>query len=547
MPAWLFTGLLAFLVLYPLGMLFLVSFQGVEGEGISLANYTRLFSQRETWQVIWTTVWMAVVRASLATVIGIFLAWVVTRTDTPLRRVISVMVWVGFFAPLLPILVAWVLIAGEVGILNSLLQQLPFVDGPIFNVYSYAGIIWVSSLNLAALVFILVEPAFRAMDASLEEGARMCGASRFTTLTRITIPAIGPAILGALLYSFVLAVESFEPEVMLGTPARISVLSTRIYSMAQEYPQDVPGAITLSSFILVSVSLMLVLQNRLLAGRSYVTVTGRASAARVMPLGRWRWLTLALCILYFMCATVLPVGVLLVGSFMRGWGIWRAQNITLENWAGFFSDPRLIEAIWNTLVLGVTVGVVGTLICAAVAYVTIRTQFAGRSLLSFITWAPRTAPAVVFAVAYAWAFISGTPVFVPILGTVWMLAIILIVNSLPVGSRTVSGAMHQIGAELEQAARISGAGWLTTMRVIMLPLLAPALLSSFVLLFLLAARNLALVLFFYTPDSRVLSTVLWEAWNGNSIEQGLVAGVMMMFISCLALIGSMMLRRTDKV
>jgi iron(III) transport system permease protein len=217
--AWILVGVLVFLVLYPLAMLFLASFQGAQGGGLTFANYARLFSQASTWQLIWTTVWMAVLRSSFATAIGIFLAWVVTRTDTPWRGGISFLVWIGFFAPPLPILIAWVLIAGRVGILNSLLQQLPFVSGPIFEVYSYSGIIWVSSLSLGALVFILIEPAFRAMDSSLEESARMCGASRLTALTRITIPAMGPAILGAMFYAFLLAIESFEPEIIFGTPA----------------------------------------------------------------------------------------------------------------------------------------------------------------------------------------------------------------------------------------------------------------------------------------------------------------------------------------
>lgn len=540
-PAWGLTAALAFLVLFPLTLLFLASFQTAEG-GFTLSNYARMFSEKVTWGQIWTTMWLATLRCILATALGVFLAWVVTRTDTPWRGAISFMIWLGYFAPTLPLLLAWVLIAGRVGLLNAGLQHYGLIELPLFDIYSYAGIVWVSTLNLAALVFILIEPAFRAMDASLEEGARMCGASRLSTLLRITIPAVGPAILGAMLYVFVLAVESFEPELLLGTPARIYVLSTRIYALTQEYPQDIAGAATLSTFILTLVTLLIIVQQRILSGRSYVTVTGKGSAARVTPLGRWRWATLAACLTYFLLATALPLTVLILGTFVRGWGIWDWDHVTLDNWAEFFSDPRLVTAIGNTVILGVIVGLVGTVVCALIAYLTLRTRFAGNRLLVFITWAPRTAPAVVVAVAMAWAFISSTPVFVPILGTIWILAVVLLVNTLPVGSRTVTGAMHQIGLELEQAARISGADWLTTMRRVVLPLLAPALMSAFVLLFLLTARNLSLVLFFYTPGSRTLSAVLWEAWSGNSAEQGLVAGVVLMAISCIALGASVVLR-----
>lgn len=545
-PAWLLVAILTFVVLYPLANLFYVSVQAPGGT-LTIANFTRVFSQAETGSLIWTTIWMALLRAFIAGVIGIFLAWVVTRTDTPFRDGISFMIWVGYFAPTLPILIAWGLIAGRVGILNAVAQLLPWVKGPVFDVYSYPGIIFVSSLHLSSLVYLLVEPAFRAMDASLEESARMSGASRLGALMKITVPAMAPSILGAMMYSFVLAVESFETEFVFGVPARIYVLSTRIYSLVQEYPQDLPGATALSSFILVLVGSLIVLQVRLLSGRSFVTVTGRGFAARATPLGRWRWLTLALCVLYFICATVLPVAVLVAGSFIRGWGIWSWNNVTMDNWRGFLADPRLTGAIFNTVALGMIVGVVGTAVCAVIAYLVIRTRFPGRHVLEFITWAPRTAPAVVLAVAFAWAFISGTPIFHPILGTIWILAIVLMVNGVPLGSRTITGAMHQVGAELEQAARLCGAGWLSTMRNVIVPLMMPALMSSFVLLFMLAIRNLALVLFFYTPDSRVLSTVLWESWNGRSVERGLVAGVVLMLISTCALLISIAIRRSQRV
>src|SRR4051812_30843166 len=393
--AWLLTAVLAFFILYPLGMLLWSSVRGDPAAGLSLASYQKVFSSAETYQLIWTTAWLAAVRTAIAAVIGVFLAWVVTRTDTPWRSGIEILVWIGFFTPPLPILVSWVLLAGRVGIFNTLLQMLPFVKGPIFDVYSYAGIIWVSSLREAALIFLLTAPAFRAMDASLEEAARMCGAKRLRALLSVTLPAVMPALLGATFYAFILSVESFEPEIFLGTPAKIYVLSTKIYMFAEEFPQDMASATALSTMILLVVTGLIILQISLLAGRSFVTVTGRGFSAQVGRLGRWRWLTFGLCLLYFFVSTVLPLSVLVAGSFMRGWGIWSWNGITTDHWRSFFADPRLTNAITNTVVMGLTVGLVGTLICALIGYLIIRTGFAGRPLLEFMTWAPRTAPAVV--------------------------------------------------------------------------------------------------------------------------------------------------------
>lgn len=234
---------------------------------------------------------------------------------------------------------------------------------------------------------------------------------------------------------------------------------------------------------------------------------------------------------------------LIAGSFMKAWGIWTAQAFTLDHWVDSLGDPRLLAALWNTIVLGIVVGAGGTAICALVAYLLVRSRFPGRSFLEFVTWAPRAAPGVVLAVAFTWAYVSGLPLFTPIYGTLWLLALVLIVNAVPVATRITNAAMHQVAYELEEAARISGARWLTTFREVLLPLLAPALLTSFVLLFLTAIRNLVLVLFFYTPESRVLSVIFWEGWAGRAPERALVTGLMMMMLSGVALAFALVLRK----
>ena len=214
----------------------------------------------------------------------------------------------------------------------------------------------------------------------------------------------------------------------------------------------------------------------------------------------------------------------------------------MNHWAISLGDPRLVSAITNTVVMGVMVGGIGTLVCALAGYVLVRTSFAGRPILEFITWAPRVAPGVVMAIAFAWAYI-GLPVFRPISGTLGMMGILLVVVLLPVGSRIVNGSMYQVSHELEEAARTSGAGWFTTVMRVLLPLLAPALFTSFILLFLAAIRNLVLVVFFYTPNSRVLSVILWEGWNGQAPERALVAGLLMMGLSLIALTAVFIVRR----
>lgn len=231
---WALTAVLAFLILYPLVALFQGSVQDRDGGAFSLDAYRTAFTSAETYELIWTTVWLAAVRVVPATVIGVFLAWVVARTDTPWRGGIELMMWIKFFAPPLPIVMAWVLLGGRTGILNQWLGELPFVEGPIFDVYSYAGIIWVSTFGVAAFIFLLTLPAFRALDASLEEAGRIAGATRLQVLRLITVPVLLPSVLGAVFLSFIFLLESFETEMILGVPRRIYVLSTRIYSLSEQ-------------------------------------------------------------------------------------------------------------------------------------------------------------------------------------------------------------------------------------------------------------------------------------------------------------------------
>lgn len=547
-PAWLLTALLAWLALYPLFNLFLASFRSsTEADAhYTIAGYVRAFSDPTTYQMLWTTVHLAAVRVGLALIVGVFLAWVVTRTDTPGRKWIEVLIWIKFFTPPLPMIVAWVLIAGKTGLLNSFLQDNGLIQEPFFNMYSYWGIIFVSTLQFAAFIFLLVAPAFQGMDSTLEDSAKITGAGTLRILRDITAPLALPAILSAGFYTFIIALESFEPELILGTPAGISVISTRIFVLAEQYPSDLPRATALSSVFLLTIIGLIALQMRLSRGRSFTTMTGQTYATRVTSLGPWRWVTFSICLLYFFVATVLPFAVLVIGTFMKGWGLWGPNAFTMRHWEISLGDPRLSSAIVNTITLGVAVGLAGTVLCALAAYVVIRTRFTASNLLEFITWAPRVAPAPVLAIAFLWTYV-GPAAFRPLLGTIWILAIVLTVNAIPLGTRIATGAMHQVAASLEEASRVAGSTWVHTFRQILLPLIAPTLATSFVLLFLVAIRNLALVLFFYSPNTRVLAGVVWENWSASTPERALVAGLIMMAISMAALTVALLIRRRSGI
>ena len=523
--------LLGFLVLYPLSMLFYGSFSG-GGPGtpaqFSLQGYQAAFNEIGNYKVLWTTVWLSALRTILAMVLAIFFAWVVTRTDTPWRGGLEIAIWMIFLSlPLLPTTVAWTLLAGPKGFLNQALMALLGLENPPLNIYSYGGIIWVSVSFWVSIAFIIITPAFRGMDATLEESSRMAGATTAATLRRITVPLLTPAILGTSLLTFVRMLESFEIELILGYPARIYVFTTRIWSLLGTIPADFPQAMALSSVFLMAVMGLIFLQWGLVGQRQYITITGRGFATRPTRLGKWRYVTLGIVLLFFTFAFVLPFLTLILGSFMRLWGVWSAQPFTLKHWLAAFDDPRLLRSLKNTLLVGVGAATMGMVIYSLVSYIVVKTNFQGRKALDLITWLPYAVPSLVLALGFLWAYTGGLPIFAPLFGTIWLLMMAFIVRGLPLGCQVMKGAMHQFSSELEESSRVLGASWLYTFRRIIAPILSPAFISAWIILFIIAVRDMVTIVVLYMPASRVLSVALLEHWMAAEYERAAVIGVLL--------------------
>lgn len=522
-----------FLVVYPLFMLVYGSFRG-GGPGteapLSLAGYVKAYTTPATYNVLWNTIWLAAVRTVITMLLAVFLAWVVTRTDTPWRGGLEVLVWIVFVLPLLPVVVSWTLLAGPRGFLNQALTSVfPFSNPPL-NIYSYGGIIWVSVIFWASIIFILITPAFKGMDASLEESSRMAGASGLTTIRRITVPVLLPAILGATMLAFIRFLESFEVELFLGYSARIYVYTTRIWLLLGLAPADYPQAMALSTIFLVIVFILIYVQWRLLGQKQFTTVTGRGFAARVTPLGKWKWVTFGLIIAYFVLAAVLPLLTLVLGSFMRIWGVWVADPLTTKHWVATFQDPRFLPSLRNSMYVGVGSATLGMIIYSLFSYIIMRTQLPGKRSLDFLSWLPWGVPGLVLALGFLWAYVGGLPVLSVLFGTIWLLMLVMIVARLPLGVRVMNGSMVQLGKDLEESSRVLGASWLYTFRRVVAPLLSPAFVSTWIILFLISVRDLVTVVFLYTPPSRLISITLLEHWIGGEYERATVVGLMMSVI-----------------
>ncbi len=386
-------AVVGFLVLYPLWLLILNSFQvGTFGTATTwgLDNWRVAFTDPSLSAAIANTITLAVTRQAISLLIAIPIAWLIARTDLPGRNWFEFGFWIAVFLPPLTALLGWILLFdGFKGLVNTTLKVLPFIQQSPFDIFSWWGIIFAHVIGTTlGIKVMLLTPAFRSLDSSLEEASRASGASTPGTLFRILVPLLAPSILVVTLLGLIHALESFEIELVLGAPASIDVYSTKIYRLMRLEPPQYGSATALSSLILVALVPLILVQQWLVQRHSYVTVTGRYRSV-LFRLGRWKWPTFALMALLVGAMTVVPVVLVILGSFMKVFGAFNVANPwTMNNWNDVLKGSAFVSASWNTFVLATSSSVVAMLAFAVLAYILVRTRFFGRSTLDFLTWIP---------------------------------------------------------------------------------------------------------------------------------------------------------------
>jgi iron(III) transport system permease protein len=528
-------ALIFLITAYPVGLIFLKSFAlSRPGQPTTwgLQGWIAAFNDRALFSVLLNTFSLAMVRIGITTVLAIFFAWVVARTDTPFKGAIEFALWLGFFLPLLPMTMGWILLLDpHTGLLNTALMRLFGLATAPFNVFSYWGIIWCHLAFSTSVRFLLITPAFKAMDAALEEAAQTSGSNTIGTLLRITVPILAPAILTATALGFIKSLESFEIELVLGIPAGIYVLPTRIYDFIHWEPPLFGQATALSSILLVVVFALMWIQKILLGRRQYTVVTGRSYAVKPLGLGRWRWGTFAFSVLFIGVMILLPLATLVMGTFMEVFGFFNlAVSWTTRHWTSAFSDPIFLRSLGNTLILGFGASVVGTIFYALVAYFIVHTRLPGRGTVDVLSWLPWALPGILISLALLWAVLGSGSWVKALYGTVSLLVIAVIIKEMPFGSQIIKAAVMQISRELEEASEAAGASWFATFRRILVPLLKPTLLSVGIIMFIQAVREIPAVVFLSTNRSRTISLLMLDSIADANMERAAVIGFFIVFL-----------------
>jgi len=529
LPIVLLIVVVGFLVVTPLFLMILNSFQTARpGQPIvwGIDGWVKAFSTPGIVKAMTNTFSLAITRQAIALLIGAFFAWLIARTNIPLKGTLEFFFWLSFFLPALPETMGWILLLDpKYGLLNQGLMNLGILNQPLFNIYSFWGIVWAHMGGTVSVKVMLLAPAFRNLDAALEEASKISGASGWHTFFHIVIPVMMPAILVTTILGIIRSLEAFEIELLLGTPIGLQVYSTKIHELVTWEPPQFAPAMALSTVFLGVLLLMVALQRRYIANRNYETITGRGFSIRPTPLGRWRYPLFALVLFFALIVTLVPTTLLLTGTFMKLFGFFNiAEPWTLDNWRATLNDPVLLRSLWNTLAIGLGSGLVGVLFFSFIAYVIVKTRYAGRWLLDFLSWLPWSIPGILLGIALLWTFLQ-TRIFLPIYGTIYLLMIAMLIKSMPFGTQMIKSVLIQLGSDLEEASKVCGGTWYHTFKRVIFPLTMPALITVALVGFISAARDISTVVLLGSGKSRTLSLLMLDFAAGAEFEKATVVAV----------------------
>ena len=509
-------ALLFVIVAYPMLWLVLAAF-GIPGPP-TVEHLARVATRAQNFDSLVNTLQLAFGTGLVSIAFGVPLAWATARSDMPLRRSVHALVALSYITPPYLTALAYIILLGpDAGHFNRLLRWLLGLEGAPFNIFSMGGVIFVIGVHVFAFTYFLTYTALQSVDASLEESAQVLGAGRWTVIRRINLPLVAPAITGGALLGAVDSLALFGPQAILGTPARIVFLPTRIYATISGYPPRWGEAAALSLVLVLLTVLGLAIQRGYLERRSYITVGGRGVRTGRTRLGAWRWVLLAFCGTVVFFSAVAPISVLAITSLSKNWiEPPTLANLTLAHFqAALFTDQIAARGIANSFRLATGAALIAVSLSAAIAYLDVRTTLKGRRLLDYLAILPLGLPGTVIAVGILLAFIR--PPF-SIYGTIWILLVAYVARFIPLATRSANATFRQIDPSLEEAARITGASWLTAIRRILLPLSRPGLFVAFLLVFIPAFGELSATILLYTGGTETIAIAIYRLNDLGQLE-----------------------------
>ena len=508
-------------------------------DNLTLENFTESLADPSSLTMLFDSLFLAVGSMIVAFFFGGIIAFLVERTDAPLRNQTYGLMFVPLILPSMVKAIGWVfLLEPNNGILNNITAWMGL--GNIFNAYTVTSMFWVQGLSMTPLTFLMLGASLRSMDPSLEEASTVCGAGKLRTAGGITLRLMMPALAGVGLLQFIRGMEAFEVPLIMGLSSGVQVFATNIYISAREVQPPAYGhAFALSVvLILIGVIGLLIYQKLMSSAEQYVTITGKGFRPRTIALGRWRPLAGGFIVFYLLITIGMPFLVLCWESLLPYHQVpsMRAlSRLSLENYRVILGDPAFILSIKNTIILGITVSVGCVLLATVISWLTVRRQSRGSRFLDAVAFIPYAIPGIAMGLSFLVVFLAFPN---PIYGTIWILILIYTVSFLPIATRFSNAGLKQLHKELEEAATVSGSGFVSVMKRIVIPLILPSLLAGGLYVFVLSSKVASQAAVLWSPDSMVLSIYTLQLWIRGSfpavsaLSVIMILGFVMFAIGC---------------
>jgi len=535
-------GVLVLFTVLP--MLYLI-YRSVVVEGsIDFAIYREVYGNLVNWRAFLNTFYISLAVTLLSVIITFPLAWLVGRTDLPGKGFFRTTFVASYMIPPYVGAIAWTqLLNPSVGYLNEWLVSVFGLSAAPFNIYGMGGLIWCLTLFYSPFAFITISRALEKMDPSLEEASRVSGASPLRTLWQVTLPLMFPSIVAGGVLVFIGVGSAFGIPAIVGMPAQIEVLTTRIVTYAYlGTGKGLRDATALAVSLMLAANFILYASTAFLTRREYTTISGKSTRPALVELGRWKWPLTILVSLYGVVAIFLPIGSIVITSMIKS--LSRPitfDNLTFRNWLAALENDQYMATLWNSFLAATGAATVATVIAIFIAYLLVKTRAPGRTIPDGLSTLGGATPSIVIALALIITF-SGE-FGLNLYSTLAILVVGYMVKYLTMAVRTISASLSQIHSSLEEAALNSGASWLQSLRDIMLPLIAPSVVAGWFLVFMPSFYELTMSIILYGAKTKTIGVLLYELQTYADPQDASVLAVIILFI---VLAGNIALRKVSR-
>ena len=506
----------------------------VNGE-FNLRDVVNIIMEPETYKALTNSLIIASGTTIGSTIVGTFFAWLVTRTDLPYKAFMKSMFLVPFMLPSFIGALAWkMLLSPNAGFINKFFMNNFGFEGPIFNIYSYLGIVLVEVMYLFPFVFIQVCGALERMDPTLEESARISGAGLFTITRKITIPLVLPSILSGALLIMLYSMAHFGTVAVLGIENGIFNIPTLIYQRIHQSAgsfESIRTGTVLATVLVITAAFIIWLQGKILSKGHYQIIGGKSFRPMELKLRALRVPLLIICLAYIAFTIVLPTAVIFLVGGLKTYGLpFTMQNLSLDNYKFILFDYKVTkDAIWNSVTLGLSAALITMFAGVMISYVIVKMKVRGKGILEFLGMLPFSVPGSVIAlgVILAWSGQFGINLY----NTVWIILVAYIARYMGFSLKANSAALEQVHDSLVEAARSCGATMWQTLKDIVLPLVRPGMLASFFLIFLPSLRELTVSIMLYAPTTRTIGVAIYTLnEDGETVVSAALAGIALILI-----------------